>query len=155
MKIIGVTSYNFTAILIHIGMVLWQLIHLRFPKIYPNHWVVEINGVFYEAISPRVVRWSESESESYHAKYVKKREVVKEYSLNEVERLNVTNWLNNQIGKKYEYTNFLFHFLKIILFGLWLGDKSFKRHSCVELVEGAIGNVKYRNPVQLYEYLTT
>lgn len=128
-----------------VNFVRWVLGKPLLPKIKTcNHWSVIVNGKEWEAIGKGVVR------RDYNIdghKYVKEWEVETNF-VNEV-----VYYLNKQVGKGYEVSNFLFHILKVMGFR-WLGSWNDNHHSCVELVNRAlqIAGVdtinKYDNPYQ-------
>ena len=139
-------THHFSSRLVHIGMFLFQTIRFEKPQKVYNHWGFrdKKNNVNYEALAKGVTKT--------------KRNLVSDSLTWEIEITDEAyNYLEKQLNKKYEYSNFLFHALKIV-FPKWLGSKTDKKHSCVELIERVLRksgyNVpKFINPVELKLYL--
>jgi len=136
MKIICEHTGNLSARLIQIWMIADSLIHFKKPTFIYNHSLIEHNGWIYEAIDKGVVCWpfAEHYSQEKYKKAFKVREI--ELPFNAEETAKVLTYINRQVGKKYEFANFLFHILKT--FGCWKGSKSDKKLYCYELVIRAI-----------------
>ena len=139
-RIYGERSYNLSARLIHAGMWLYcKRYNIQHEKVF-NHWGIEIGVNNWEAVSKGVSRT--------------RRKLKKEHVIYNVELTRESiQYLKQQKGKKYEFNNFLFHALRII-FPKWLGSKTDKKHSCVELVTRVLRksgyNVPtYSNPIEL------
>ena len=137
---VGERTKNFSARLIHVGMWLWQVLRFQNPEKVYNHWLIVFEGIQYEATDHGVIknnRKLSGDTVSYRI-LVDKR---------------AGDYLREQVDKKYEYANFLFHTLKII-FPKWLGNKTDRKHSCVELVTRTLRASGYSiktwsNPVEL------
>lgn len=144
LKIIGERTSNFSARLIHTGMWIWQAVRFRKPEKVYNHWILQKEGFNYEATAHGV----EKTVRPFHEDMV-------EYTIH-VSPKSI-QYLESQVGKKYEFANFLFHTFMIIL-PHWLGNKTDKKHSCVELVTRILQQSGYSintwsNPVELKNWL--
>ena len=146
---------NFSARLIQFWMIVDALIRLKRPKFIYNHVLIESNGFVWEAIDAGVVNSTLSEHFS-HKKYRKPyTDKVIELDFSEAEKALAIAYLNNQVGKKYEFSNFLFHPI-MTLTGKWKGQKTDNRHYCYELVIRAMNATgKYNldpfmNPREFY-----
>jgi hypothetical protein len=119
-----------------------------------NHWSVVLPDSLmeYEAIGKGVVRRPYS---------VESHEYVREWVLllNDIAYEEVVNYLESSVGKGYEFSNFLFHILKVAGFR-WLGIYNDKRFSCIELANRCIqmsgyrGFNKFDNPYETQVKLT-
>lgn len=144
MKIQAIRTKGFVARAIHLGMFLWAITHGKKPKKCYNHWSVVIDDKEYEAIGKGVV------------KHIYNPEKHKDYIEWEMPGRPVA-YLELSVGKKYEYSNFLWHTFKII-FPKWIGSWTDKKLSCIELctrvlqLEGYDVD-KYMNPYELKEWL--
>jgi hypothetical protein len=144
--IFGEHTYHFSSRLVQIGMFLWQIIRFRKPRKIYNHWGFKIydKDENYEAIAKGV--------EKTNRKLASNNKIWSVVIYPEA-----FEYLNKQVGKKYEYSNFLFHAFRII-FPKWFGNKTDKRHSCVELVSRTLIKSGYNinvwsNPVELEDWL--
>jgi len=128
---------NFSARLIQLWMIADALIRFKRPEFIYNHILIENNGFVWEAIDEGVVDSTLSEHFS-HKKYLKKyQEKIIELDFPEVEKALAIAYLNQQVGKKYEFSNFLFHPIKTIN-GHWEGQKTDYRPQCHALYIQAI-----------------
>jgi hypothetical protein len=105
-------------------MWLYAKTHRKPPIKCCNHWSIIVCNLEFEAIGKGVVLRDYSIDDH---KYVKEWEV---YIDDDTE---VFNYLIEQIGKGYEFSNFFFHILKVAGFR-WLGIYNDNRFSCIELV---------------------
>jgi len=147
---------NFSARLIQLWMIADALIRFNLPSFIYNHILIENDGAVWEAIDEGVVYSTLAEHFS-HKKYRKKyEEKIIELDFSETEKAQAIAYLNQQVGKKYEFSNFLFHPIKTIT-GEWKGQKTDNRHYCYELVIRAMNATgKYKldpflNPREFYE----
>lgn len=111
-----------------------------------NHLSICINNnIEWEAIGKGVVKRVYS---------IEGHQYVKEWKVPTQNYQEVINYLDNQVGKGYEFLNFIFHILKVFGFR-WLGSWNDKHHSCVELANRAlqIAGVKeikkFHNPYEM------
>lgn len=147
---------NFTARLIQFWMIVDALIRFKRPTFTYNHALIEYMGNVYEAVDEGVVYRSLKDhfSEKKFGKPYKEK--IIELDLSESEKARALTYLNSQVGKKYEYSNFLFHPVKTIT-GKWEGEKTDNRHYCYELViraMNATGNYNldpFLNPREFVE----
>jgi len=147
---------NLSARLIQVWMIADALKCLKRPSFIYNHILIENEGNVYEAIDEGVVCCSLAKHFS-HKKYRKpyKDEII-DIEFSEAEKARAIAYLNRQVGKKYEFSNFLFHPIKTIT-GKWKGQKTDNRHYCYELVIRAMNATgKYNldpflNPREFYE----
>lgn len=156
MKIRLEHTANFSAKLIQFWMIVDALKNFKKPQFTYNHVLIEQNGIVYEAIDDGVVCNTLKEHFA-HKKYSKKYdEKIIELDLSQSETARALNYLNDQVGKLYEYSNFIFHPVKTIT-GKWKGEKTDNRHYCYELVIRALNATgKYNldpflNPREFYE----
>jgi hypothetical protein len=110
-----------------------------------NHWSIIIGDTEYEAIGRGVVK------RPYN---ISGHQYVKEWKIDSPYEADVKRFLDDQVGKKYEVLNFIFHILKI-WFGGWLGSYNQNQYSCIELVNTAlqVGGIslnlsKWSNPYE-------
>lgn len=139
-KIQAIRNNTFVPKAIHLGMWLYAKFNMLPVRKTYNHWSVVIDDVEYEALAKGVVK--HKYNPETHTDY-------KEWVLFG----DPTKFLEEQVGKKYEFQNFLFHTLKII-FPKWLGSWSSKKYSCIELCTRAMQDQgykvnKYMNPYEL------
>ena len=149
---------NVSARLIQFWMIADALIRFKRPEFIYNHILIENEGNVYEAIDEGVVCCSLAKHFS-NKKYLKKyQEKIIELDFSEDEKARTIAYLNKQVGKKYEFSNFLFHPIKTIT-GKWKGQKTDNRHYCYELVIRAMNATgKYNinpflNPREFYEQI--
>lgn len=130
-------TVNFSARLIQVWMFVDALAHFKRPTFTYNHALIEKNNRVWEAIDEGVVSTSLSmhfERKKYSNKFTDK---VIELNLSVLEEAGALAYLESQVGKKYEYSNFLFHPIKTIT-DKWEGEKTDNRHYCYELVIRAL-----------------
>lgn len=115
-----------------------------------NHLSICVNNnIEWEAIGKGVVKRVYS---------IKGHQYVKEWKVPTENYQEVVNYLDNQVGKGYEFLNFIFHILKVFGFR-WLGSWNDKHHSCVELanralqIAGVEGINKFDNPYEMQRKL--
>lgn len=111
-----------------------------------NHLSICVNNnIEWEAIGKGVVKRVYS---------IDGHQYVKEWKVPTENYQEVVNYLDNQVGKGYEFLNFIFHILKVFGFR-WLGPWNDKHHSCVELanralqIAGVKGINKFDNPYEM------
>lgn len=111
-----------------------------------NHLSICVNNnIEWEAIGKGVVKRVYS---------IEGHQYVKEWKVPTENYREVINYLDAQVGKGYEFLNFIFHILKVLGFR-WLGSWNDKHHSCVELANRAlqIAGVKeikkFHNPYEM------
>ena len=144
MKIQGIRSNKFLPRAIQLFMWLYAKLHRKPPIHCCNHWSVIIGNMEYEAIGKGVVMRHYSIRDHYY---------VKEWEVPIDNPLVVLSYLQKQVGKGYEFSNFFFHILKVMGFR-WLGIYNDKRFSCIELVNRALqvakieGFNKFDNPYE-------
>jgi hypothetical protein len=136
--VVLVRSYGALARIIQFGMWLWQFFRLKeYPRKTYNHADIVVNGFVVGAIGRGVdVR---SIEEAYGDG--KKRE-LKVYLLSpKPEDVEVVReYLQEQIGKPYEWKNFWHHAVRILK-GNWsgkTGDEADSEFYCIELAAGAV-----------------
>lgn len=148
-----VNTKNLSARIIHLGMRIFCWLNgIKQPDIIYNHALIYKNGVIYEADFPRVNKmvydkWSDVEKN----KKARIKKLKIDCSLEE-EKI-ILNYLNKQVGKKYELINFWWHLIKIFT-GKWHGRKDDKKLYCYELIIYALNTITkeplypYLNPVE-------
>lgn len=140
----GIRSNAFLPRAIQLFMWLYAKFHRLPPIKCCNHWSVIIGNMEYEAIGKGVVMRQYS---------IKSHKYVKEWQVQIDNPMVVLAYLQDQVGKGYEFSNFLFHILKVAGFR-WFGIYNDKRHSCIELanralqIAGVEGINKFDNPYQ-------
>jgi len=95
-----------------------------------NHFSIIIGGWEYEAVAKGVVKRRYTTREHHY---------VKEWNipLTPIQEHLIIDYLDKQVGKKYEVANFWFHILRI-WFGKWFGSTTHKQYSCIELVNNCL-----------------
>lgn len=151
MQIYLIHTENFTARGIHFFMKLYcKIKNMSIPDIIYNHAAMydEVTDYIYEADFPRVVRISH---EDWSKKKKNKTAIIKVIHLttNTSDRRILLEYLNAQVGKKYEVVNFLWHIIRIFT-GKWYGSLTDNQHYCYELV---IRAVNYLRGKKIYEFL--
>lgn len=155
MIIIGEHTHNFTARLIQFWMFVHAVLHLKMPTVTYNHMAIydDREGIVYEAVSKRVIGISLADHEKHHPD-----KMTKELKLNLTLRqeYRMREYLKKQVGKKYEYSNFLWHVI-YTLTGVWFGSQTDKRLYCYELgiramnASGAYNLPKFLNPFEFWQ----
>ncbi len=130
MKIVLIRTHNFSARLIHIGMFLWAILRFKKPvKVY-NHCEIRYDNYTSGAVAEGVkTRLWEDFIKEHKGKYFKYIEY--DINLKPFEKNRVRFYLSKANGTKYEYSNFFWHTIKIIL-GKWYGNRSSKKLFCYE-----------------------
>lgn len=147
---------NFSARLIQFWMFIDALWHFKKPTFTYNHALIQDDSGVFEAIDKGVVYTGLSTHYSQKKYKLKFRDKSIYLGLTEREEEKAIAYLISQVGKKYEYSNFLFHPIKTIT-GKWEGEKTDNRHYCYELVIRALNaSGKYNldpfmNPVEFEE----
>ena len=139
-------------------MLVDAVFHGEFSQKTYNHTFICDDKTIWEAVSAGVIRTNFNEHYS-HKKYQKpfsSRHI--KLNLTPIERIRVINYLKEQEGKEYEFSNFIFHPLRT-LFDKWLGKKNDKKLYCYELVIRAINASgkydfdPYMNPREFYNII--
>ena len=143
-KIQAIRNKTFVPRAIHLGMWLYAVCNGYKPRKTYNHWSVIVDDVEYEALAEGVVR---------HKYNPEKHEDYIEWTLKGDPKI----YLEAQVGKHYEYSNFLFHTLRII-WPKWFGSWNDKKFSCIELCTRTMQLQgydvdKYMNPFELKRWL--
>lgn len=150
-------TYNFSAIIIHIGMWLYAILRFKKPIKTYNHALIIYEDNCWESIAKGVVKHSVLEHlkrfENRKYEYLEKEIFLTKYQLDQM-----VVYLNYQVSKKYEFSNFLFHFIKILK-NKWIGSKSDKKFNCYELVIRALNRTRkfkldpFLNPYEFYKIM--
>jgi hypothetical protein len=113
-------------------MVIDALVHLKKPTFTYNHSLIEHDGYVWEAIAGGVRQWTVQEhyAQDKYRKPYQTKEI--ELDLNGIELNKAIGYLNKQVGKKYEFANFLFHILNT--FVEWRGSVTDRKLYCYELI---------------------
>ena len=132
MKIILEHTNNVSAKLIQFWMVVDAFVHGEKPTFTYNHALIEHNGIVWEAISPKVKEWSITEhyNQRKFRKGYKTIEFVLDLTDDEIEL--AISYLRSQVGKSYEYSNFILHPIRTFL-NKWVGNSTDKQQYCYEL----------------------
>jgi uncharacterized protein YycO len=139
-------------------MVVDAIRHFKVPSFTYNHSLVYVQGKVYEAVDEGVVCVSLDEHYS-HDKYKRgfdKIEVT--INLTREQERKALEYLKEQVGKKYEFSNFLFHPIKTIV-GSWIGSTTDSRQYCHELTiralnaSGAYNLDPFLNPREIVNVL--
>lgn len=155
MEIWKVNTKNLSAMVIHLGMKIYCILRgIKIPNIIYNHALIydNKNDIIYEADFPRVIKMKKNLW--YDIKKNKKAIIQKnEIKISEDQELILRNYLEDQIGKRYEIKNFWWHLLKIFT-NKWSGSKTDDKHYCIELVLHCINKISeqkydpYLNPIE-------
>lgn len=151
---------NFSARLIQFWMIIDAAFHKKIIKKTYNHSFISEGTILWEAVDEGVVKTT-FDRHYNHNKYKKpfNSKHIK-LTLSPLERIKMVNYLKEQEGKEYEYSNFVFHPLKTI-FNKWLGKKDDKKLYCYELViralnaSGKYNLDPYMNPREFFEWVVT
>ena len=129
-KIRIIRTHNFSARLIHVGMWLWAILRFKKPQITYNHCEIYYDGKSSGAIAEGVKTrdWEEvlNEHKGKYFSYIQYKLKLKPYEWDRAKE-----YLNKVEGTKYEYSNFIWHTVKIVLWK-WVGNKTDKKLFCYE-----------------------
>jgi hypothetical protein len=146
MQIRLIHSKNFSARGIQIFMKLFCILRgIKPPKIIYNHALIydEKTDELYEADFPHVVKMSFSKWKEKKKNKTALIEMVN-IEFTQDEEIEIKKYLEAQVGKHYEISNFWWHIAKVFT-GKWYGRKDDKRHYCYELVLYALNTLKKNN----------
>jgi len=125
-----IRTHNFSARLIHIGMWLWAVIRLRKPQLTYNHCEVGsadvTSGAIAEGVKTRMWVAYVAEHKGKYFKFIEYRVKLKPHEWN-----RGRYYLAKAEGTKYEYSNFIWHTIKIVI-GKWIGNRTDKKLFCYE-----------------------
>jgi hypothetical protein len=127
------------------------------PDIIYNHALIydEEESVVYEADYPRVVKLNLDVWKNIKKNRTAKIKTV-DINFSFVENREIKNYLEAQVGKKYELINFLWHIVKVFT-GKWYGKRNDKQHYCYELAIYSMNRSwkfcedPYMNPIEFWE----
>lgn len=150
-----IRTTNFSARLIHLGMWLWAVLRFKKPKKIYNHFEIGYDGL----MSSGAV--ADGVENRLFADYLKEHDVEDyvEYpiSLSDDKYKVALEYIRRSEGIKYEYSNFLWHTVKIFT-GLWLGNKTNRKLFCYEYGIRFLNYVKsygldpYMNPYEFKDW---
>lgn len=135
-----------------------SLVRLQLPHVTYNHALVYIDGQVWEAVAEGVVNTSYDE---HMSRFQFKKPYMQDWIQVSVDlgmKKKITEFMNKQVGKKYEFNNFFFHPLKTIT-GFWLGQKGNKKYYCIELCIDAVNFAlknklnRYLNPTEFHNVM--
>jgi len=118
-------------------MVVDAVKNFKRPTFTYNHSLIYVQGKVYEAVDKGAVCISLDEhySEKKYKSGFYKEEIT--IDLTKEQERKAVDYLKEQVGKKYEYSNFLFHPIKTIT-GAWMGSNTDARQYCHELTIRAL-----------------
>ena len=125
-----IRTHNFSARLIHVGMWLWAVLRFKKPVRTYNHCEIgyseHTSGAIAGGVKTRLWKDYVKEHERRYFDFVQYRIVLKPHEWD-----RGRYYLAKAEGTKYEYSNFLWHLVKIVT-GAWKGDRSAKKLFCYE-----------------------
>ena len=151
-------THNFSARLIQFWMIIDGLLHKEIIRKTYNHALISDGMILWEAVDKGVIRTTFTEhykNEKYKKRFSSKHIKL---SVSPLERIKIINYLREQEGKDYEFSNFIFHPLKTLV-GKWIGSKTDRKQYCYELVIRALnasGKYKidpYMNPREFFKFI--